>query len=258
MHSKITTSSKKKIISFSLWGSDRNYTNGAIKNAELADKIYPGWVVRYYCSKSVPIEILNHLGHADNTKIIIKNEVGDWRSSFWRFCPASDSDVSIMISRDCDSRLNLREKAAVDEWLSSEKSFHIMRDHPYHNTKILAGMWGVKNPKLRDMQKMIHEYLRGDISKETDQIFLRERIYPLIKNDCLAHDEFFDFEPTSRPFPLRRKKHEFVGEIFDCNENPNAIHRELLREYLKSKKFYIRLIRRILKLFFKASDNKSK
>ena len=31
---------------------------------------------------------------------------------------------------------------AVEEWIHSGKSFHIMRDHPYHSAVVLGGMWG--------------------------------------------------------------------------------------------------------------------
>ena len=37
----------KKVISFSLWGDNPKYTIGAIKNAELIDTIYPGWIGRF-------------------------------------------------------------------------------------------------------------------------------------------------------------------------------------------------------------------
>jgi hypothetical protein len=37
-----------------------------------------------------------------------------------------------MASRDLDSPLTQRERAAVNEWLSSNLTFHSMRDHPYH------------------------------------------------------------------------------------------------------------------------------
>ena len=43
-----------------------------------------------------------------------------------------------------NSRFSARESAAVSEWLSSDLPFHIMRDHNYHNSRILAGMWGAK------------------------------------------------------------------------------------------------------------------
>lgn len=36
------------------------------------------------------------------------------------------------MSRDSDSAITSREEEAVGEWLASNKSFHIMRDHPAH------------------------------------------------------------------------------------------------------------------------------
>jgi hypothetical protein len=52
--------------------------------------------------------------------------------------------VDIFLSRDLDSRFSEREVAAVDEWLKSEETFHVMRDHELHTNEMLAGMWGVK------------------------------------------------------------------------------------------------------------------
>ena len=37
------------------------------------------------------------------------------------------------LMRNLDSRLSIREKLAVDEWVSSGKRFHVMRDHPSHS-----------------------------------------------------------------------------------------------------------------------------
>ena len=34
----------KKIISFSLWGDILTYTQGAIKNVELAKEVFPDWI----------------------------------------------------------------------------------------------------------------------------------------------------------------------------------------------------------------------
>ena len=57
----------KKVICFSLWGDNPTYTIGAIKNAKLAEEIYPGWICRYYVGKSTPTEIINQLVEFDNT-----------------------------------------------------------------------------------------------------------------------------------------------------------------------------------------------
>ena len=48
----------KKLICFSLWGDDSTYTIGAIKNADLAKKHYPGWICRYYIADCVPKNII--------------------------------------------------------------------------------------------------------------------------------------------------------------------------------------------------------
>ena len=224
----------KKIISFSLWGSNPIYTLGAIENATLAEKHYPGWICRYYLADSVPEEIIDLLSNRDNVEIV-KMGLGktidptyngpsadrSWDiAMYWRFYPASESDCEVMISRDTDSRLNSREAAAVKEWLESGKSFHIMRDHPAHGTEILGGMWGVKGNKLNNMKNMIK-----NSKLEVDQNFLRHEIYPLIKNDCCVHDEFFE----KKPFPTKRKPGLFIGQGFDENNNKlNPEHGNML------------------------------
>ena len=203
----------KKVISFSLWGENPIYNVGAVKNAELAKEIYPDWTCRYYLGKSVPPPIIQELKDFNNTEIFIMNEPGNWTGMFWRFYPASDPDVDVMVSRDTDSRLNLREKAAVDEWLKSDKDFHIMRDHPQHATEILGGMWGVRNRLLFNMVDMINDYIKGDFW-QVDQNFLRERVVPLIRQNYIAHDEFFE----KKPFPIERVPKEFIGQAYDAND----------------------------------------
>jgi len=218
----------KKIISFSLWGDDPKYCIGAIKNAKLTNQIYPGWISRFYCGKSVPSNIIDQLKEIQNCEVIIMNELGNWSGMFWRFLPASDSDVEVMISRDCDSRLNLREKYAVDQWMKSSKTFHIMRDHPWHTAVILGGMWGVKYPVLSNMKTLIDEYSKGEFW-QVDQNFLRDIVYSLINNDCMVHDEFFTFNKNRLIFPYKRIGQQFVGESFDENDNPNLQHRSMIK-----------------------------
>lgn len=220
-----------KVISFSLWGNNSKYIVGALQNANLAKKIYPDWKCRFYIGQSTlkgSVNEIRLLQQFENSEIIFMQEEGDWTGMFWRFLPCSDPDVDIMISRDCDSRLSLREKNAVDDWLTSVKSFHIMRDHPHHDTKILGGMWGTKTHILRDMLGLIADYGKKDYW-QIDQEFLTEVIFPRIENDCIIHDEFFD----GKKFPSRRNKFEFVGEVYDENNERNYEHIEFLKTYLK-------------------------
>jgi hypothetical protein len=60
---------------------------------------------------------------------------------------------------------------------------------------------------------MMEDYTKGDFW-QVDQNFLREKIYPLIKDKACIHDEFFE----NRPFPTDREGEQYVGEAFDSNE----------------------------------------
>ena len=200
------------IISFSLWGNNPKYTIGAIKNAELAEKIYPGWICRFYVDNTVPDEVINELQSLSNTEIIHKKISGNWTSMFWRFESSFDKNAKLIIFRDTDSRLSNREKIAVDEWINSDKTFHIMRDHPYHKFPILGGMWGYKNNNKYPMQILLESFNKTD-NYGTDYKFFAEQLYPLIGDDKMVHDEFFD----KKPFPSIRQGTEFIGDVFDEN-----------------------------------------
>ena len=217
----------KYLLSYSLWGEDPKYTTGAIRNAELAQAIYPGWICRFYVGASTPKSIVGELAGFPNVELVSMGESGDWRGLFWRFRPCSDIDVEAFVSRDTDSRLSQREKRAVDAWLESSCGFHIMRDHPWHGAPILGGMWGCKRGVLPDMPNLMRAHSDGDFW-QADQEFLREVIYPRVRRNSLVHDEFFD----RRPFPTKRRDLEFVGDVFDENEVCVEEYRSALRDFL--------------------------
>jgi protein O-GlcNAc transferase len=90
-----------------------------------------------------------------------------------------------------------------------------MRDHPWHATRILGGMWGVRRGALWTIRTLI---ARGEPRDyfQSEQDLLRERVYPLIADRAHVHDEFFDH----RPFPTPRRGAQFVGEPFDEHDRP--------------------------------------
>ena len=200
-----------KIVSYSLWGDNEKYTIGAVKNAHLVQSFYPGWIGRFYCGQSVPENILDDLNSVDNTEVIIMNEEGNWEGMFWRFLAADGDDV--VISRDTDSRITKREVDAVNEWLNSPHDFHIMRDHPWHGHHILGGMWGSRNGILKDITKWIDDYTKGDYWM-VDQNFLRDVVYPKVKDLSMIHDEFFE----RKSFPTKRIPRQFVGQPFNADD----------------------------------------
>lgn len=201
-----------RVVSYSLWGDKPIYNVGALRNAELVKSMYPAWQARFYVGTNTPAETVTGLKDR-GAHVIDMGKPGDWTGMFWRFEAASDPDVDVMISRDCDSRITEREVAAVKQWLGSGAMFHIMRDHPYHRTEILGGMWGVRAPLLSNMSSLIQQYVKGDFW-QVDQNFLREVVYPIVAPISMVHDEFFQ----KIPFPTLRAGDEFVGLAFDEND----------------------------------------
>ncbi len=209
----------KRVISYSLWGDNPKYTIGAIKNAELALTYYPDFECWFYVDENtVPKDIIDSLKNFSNTKIILRNgDLNHCKPMMWRFESIDDPEVEIMISRDTDSRFLLREKLAVDQWLESGKLFHIMRDHPFHGIEILGGMFGTRKvPSIPSwielMKNCIQNYYR-----DYDQYFLRDYVYPLIKDDVMIHASHCKYEGDkclNFPIDFDSEGH-FVGQDID-------------------------------------------
>jgi hypothetical protein len=133
----------KKIISFSLYGSDLRYSKGMICNIELAKIIYPDWICRVYYDDSVSSNTISILETYDNVELINMENRKDIFQMMWRFLAIDDDDVEIMIVRDADARLSYREKKCVDLFIESDMLLHSIRDNISH-FDIMGGMWGLK------------------------------------------------------------------------------------------------------------------
>ena len=188
-----------KVISFALWGKNLKYEIGLIESIKMAKKYYNNWQCWVYVhKKSVNDDLITKLNNYDNVKVIIKEDEEIRRNRFmlWRVEPLDDPFVEYLSVRDTDTRIFPREVLAVNEWVKSGKSLHIMRDHPQHFPKILGGSWGVKTNKLPKLN-WTHEsekffQIRGET--EDDQNFLEVYLYSLFKNDRIIHDEIKKYE----------------------------------------------------------------
>ncbi|MBP2294139.1 tetratricopeptide repeat protein [Azospirillum rugosum] len=179
---------KRRIISFSLWGSAPLYTHGALENVRLAAEFYPGWTCRIHHDDSVPAAVLDDLAGAGAELVSMEPGSGPTHGLFWRFLVSDDPTVSHFLCRDADSRLNSREKAAVEAWIASDLPFHVMRDHVLHTDLMLAGMWGGRAGVLPPIAPLLREAPPPEDGRLRDQRFLGRHIWPLIEDCCLVHD----------------------------------------------------------------------
>tara|TARA_R110000851_G_scaffold81549_2_gene179136 strand:- start:3251 stop:4081 length:831 start_codon:yes stop_codon:yes gene_type:complete len=199
----------KKVISFSLWGNTCHYIGGGIENADIAKNLWPDWVCRYYVSPNVPIEAVKELNKRDNVEVIMMEQDESWNGMFWRFFAATDPDVDVAIFRDSDSRLDIRDKIAVEEWLTSDKDVHIIRDNCQHGWEICGGAWGVRNGRLNYIKDDIERFdMKERMNKHgIDQIWLSLEIYPEVVHDAYVHDDWFPnqyTEEVKHPHPVPR------------------------------------------------------
>lgn len=222
----------KNLIAYSLWGDHPMYWIGALKNIEQAKNYFPGWICRFYIDKDCKQELINTI-KGDNVEVVLVDSKDSFHGMFWRFWASEDENVDIFLSRDCDSRFSIREINAINEWLRSDKDFHIMRDHPYHTVPILGGMWGCRNGIMRkiNLSSLIENWGKYE-RKGIDQDFLGEIVYPLVKNNTLEHSEFnLNFGTQTKKFPTERINYEFVGDVYDENDLRHPEYWKIIKNY---------------------------
>ena len=121
---------------------------------------------------------------------------------------------TIVLSRDCDSRLSARERRIVDDWILSDKRLLVIRDHINHyDFPILAGMWGLKgglseNSIMQEWQySKNHQYLM-------DQFWLRDIVWPELQMDSLICG-IKETMWMRQSYPDIGR--EFIGQTYDEN-----------------------------------------
>ncbi|MDF1810647.1 MAG: sulfotransferase [Verrucomicrobiales bacterium] len=212
----------RNVISFSLFGENPRYLHGALRNARLAADLYPGWTCRFYCDKNVPGHILKELRELESEVVLRSAPEKFYEGLLWRFEVIDDPTVDRFIVRDCDSVINIKERVAVDEWLASDKWFHMMRDFPSHTEMVLAGMWGGVSgvfPPLKELRKAFNP--KTAATRTYDQHLLRCMVWPTMRQSVLIHDSIYTGCLESIPFPAvgqlppLRNVGQNEGAVFD-------------------------------------------
>jgi hypothetical protein len=223
-----------KYITYSLWGDNKVYTYGIIENVLDAKRYYKGWIVRVHYNDTVPQNIVKWLNTQDNVEVVHHPGTKTKASNtLWRFEDLFIKDA-IVLSRDADSRFSDREVKLVNEWLESDKDFHIIRDHKHHMVPILAGTFGCRNNcleyigipgQLRNINSIPCQYVNGKKLMENfikmqvgdrdtyliDQIFLAHYVYNYINSSAMIHCSHNAYEPYAIKIdPVERG---FVGEV---------------------------------------------
>ena len=69
----------------------------------------------------------------------------------YRFLALDEEGVELMMVRDADSRIHVRDRWTIHTFVESKHKAHVIRDHPEHKTPILGGLWGLKRGLLESV-----------------------------------------------------------------------------------------------------------
>jgi len=219
----------KKIISFSLYGTttafsrSRGFYKGIYVNYHLAKTIYPDWILRVYMPYNEPAHIITELSQFTNIELVLVDTNICLRAL--RFLPYDDKEVSIWLSRDLDSIVNEREKAAVTDWLTKypTKNLHIMTDNEQHYWTIAGGMFGVRNNVNNSSSSLIDFILQfsNKVSNNNNYAIdcdICEQFFYKADDNYIQHYGAGKKLARSMPFPPHKPiASVFVGNIMDIN-----------------------------------------
>ena len=83
----------KRVIAYSLYGSNARYIDGTIANVELMPNIYPDWKICMYYNKTVPSKTIDKLKFYRYVTMINMTNNSITNKMSWRFLVASDPNI---------------------------------------------------------------------------------------------------------------------------------------------------------------------
>ena len=131
------------------------------------------------------------------------------------------NDDDIFFSRDADSRITARDIWCITQFINSNKSLHVIRDHFYHRKRIMGGMFGIwkKNVsfKIKDLWDSV---VRSDDNYGADENFLETNVYPLLAHDCIVHSNIVGYA-GEEVYPILCEQDDdtdFIGNVYSADD----------------------------------------
>lgn len=221
----------KKIVSYSLFGTDEKYYVGAEKNLIVNQKLLPDWeTVLYYRPDNFRVEYIDKLKNLGGILIDVSDVQIENRPSldfpyFWRFLSFMDDDINLV--RDLDSRISDREVEYINRWLNTDCTYFIIRDHPWHSP-VPSGLFGIKG-RIDNFVNHMKQYIRdNELIWGTDQDIL----YQYMRNINESEICYCGFDKPETYIP-RINKEFFIGMQLDENDNPTKPSGEQCLNFLK-------------------------
>lgn len=223
--------------SYSLYGKDLNYYKPLLSNIRIAKangiKVYISVIEsEYRFIKSFFSEVYNHIifiKYGDNYKN---------KEKLLRYLSISQIECDIIHFKDSDSLITERELSYMKYWESSTYDYLIIRDHPLHYSKILAGLFSIKKNKSKWIYESCEIFTKKTNvfkkhSYNYDQIWLGLNIHPEMKKNSLVFTNSVIYK-NEYYYTTPRFNQNIIGG--NNKKNFNSIEKELI---LLSEKYLL-------------------
>lgn len=200
--------------------------------------------------------LFDSLTDSNICKVFIREPAPLCEAMLWRMIPAFNPDVEVVLCRDLDSPVTMRERKCVEYWLGSTKCAHAITDSVSHNIPMLGGMIGFRGKNLRErlgveiFEAMLSKWSGMDFSRKgSDQDFINRHIYPVLSqygSDSITQHYLLgmpntylsDYRNTvpdiTVPIPEEmRESNDVCGHIGAAGWYETALHKFLHKYYNK-------------------------
>lgn len=212
-----------KVFSFCIFGNKKKYLLGLCKNIEIINEKFPDFYIWIYAGNDIPEEYIIKYKSYKNIKYI-ETEYNNRFLTCMRFFPIDESNIDLFFSRDTDSRITNRDIWCINQFIKSDKTYHVVREHYFHKALIMTGIFGAKkniniNINLSEKFNEIKNELCENYNIDVD--FVNKFLYNSIKNDLLIHTNIVAFknEYTEKIDLELENNYDFVGNVYDFDEN---------------------------------------
>ncbi len=230
---KLPSPDGKKVVAMASDSKDPDDIWGILRNAQLIRMYLPDWTLRIFISNSStlrhPGRILHKLLSMGATLSYVPDTLADVVPvHMWSYLIADEPHVEYFLIRQPKHRFSELDAVTIRSWISSNATFHCVRDHPVHKDKaIVEGLWGARSNRFRtllgsSMRSILENYLKDPTKKthtDLEDDFLMQYLWHAVQGEILCHDSVScDAWPGSVSFTLTRKWKETLADRYNRHE----------------------------------------
>lgn len=190
-----------KVFSFCLYGNASFYYTGLLENIRIIQQYYPDFSIYVYVGDCDPSWVLPegiHVIHTGRAGAI---------NAWIRYKPLAFAEIGFI--RDADSRITERDRWCIDRFLESPYMYHAIRDHKWHRSPIMAGLFGWK----KSYPIEIDDNIVATYGFDEQQL---AKLYPHVRDTMLVHTNIYALvgEHSERITIPHTDKYDFVGNVY--------------------------------------------